>query len=76
MEVIPEGIDILPPTQHVPQFGLQQQQKSSSSSSVDEYRQIQQLREKFNFAYYMLDETDDLEEEGILFDDDASWSFR
>lgn len=80
IEVIPEGIDILPPTQHVPQFGLQQQQQksssSSSSSSVDEYRQIQRLREKFNFAYYMLDETDDLEEEGILFDDDVSWSFR
>ena len=84
MEVIPDGIDILPPTQQVSQFGLQrQQQQSSSLSSLEEYRHIQQLQEKFNVAYYMLDETDDLEEEGILLhfsdDDDndvSSWSFR
>jgi hypothetical protein len=74
MEVIPDGIDILPPAQHVPHFGLQKEQLSSS---VDQYRKMQQLQEKFNFAYYMLDETDDLEEEGIiLFDDDVSLSFR
>ena len=63
MELIPDGIDILPPQQDVPQFGVQFQ-----SSSIQEYRQLQQQQEKLNVAYYMLDETDDLDDEGLLFD--------
>jgi hypothetical protein len=63
MEVIPDGIDILPPQQHVPQLGLHQQ-----SSSIHEYRHKQQQQEKLNFAYYMLDETDDFVDEGIMLD--------
>lgn len=72
MELIPDGVDILPPQQHVTQFGLQQ-----DVSSIHEYRQIQKQQEKLNFAYYMLDETDDFSDEGVLLDysypsDDAS----
>ena len=63
MELIPDGIDILPPQKDVPQFGVQLQ-----SSSIEEYRQLQQQQEKLNLAYYMLDETDDLDDEGLLFD--------
>lgn len=63
MEIIPDGVDIIPPQQHVPQFGLQQ-----LSSSVFEYQQMQRQQEKLNSAYYMLDEADDLSEEGVMFD--------
>ena len=72
MEVIPDGIDILPPQEHVPKFGIQH-----PSSSIHEYRQIQEQEDRLNFAYYMMDETDEFDEEGVLLDfnfhsDDAS----
>lgn len=57
MQLIPDGIDIIPPKQNVSKLGLQQR---------DETRRQKQIYHELNVAYYMLDETDDFDEEGIL----------
>jgi hypothetical protein len=60
MQMIPEGVDLIPPKQNVPQLGLPQ--------SSDRPHNARWTREQLNAAYYLLDSADELEEEGVLWD--------
>jgi hypothetical protein len=66
MQLIPDGIDIIPPKQNVSKLGLE------SDTTIK--KQKRQILEDLNVAYYMLDETDDFDEEGILIDHTSTTS--
>lgn len=74
MQLIPDGIDIIPPKQNVSKFGLQNNNDHNNNNSNGHdnnqmsRRQQQQTYKELNNAYYMLDETDDFDDEGILMD--------
>jgi hypothetical protein len=69
IQLVPNGIDIVPPKQNVSKFGLQRQQDNNNDNHNNNSRRQQQTKEKLNFLYYMLDETDGFNDEGILLDD-------
>lgn len=51
MQLIPHGVDLIPPKENVPQLGRSLPPRT---------------REQLNAAYYLLDSADDWEEEGVL----------
>jgi hypothetical protein len=57
MQLIPKGVDVIPPKQNVPHLGL-----------PDSHQDPRRTRAQLNAAYYLLDDTDDLEEAGVLWD--------
>lgn len=59
MQMIPRGVDLIPPKQNVPQLGLPQNDRPHNPRLT---------REQLNAAYYMLDSADELEEEGVMWD--------
>jgi hypothetical protein len=60
MQLVPEGVDLIPPKQNVQQLGL-----PNGHQRYDEQRRT---RDHLNFAFYMLDGADDLDEDGVIWD--------